>query len=122
MADDDEAAGLVPVVTFACLMVALVFCLVMGLFARPAKAHEWFSNQRNPVTGALCCYGGPTGDCQAVEDDDWWREGASYAVRKNGVVYFIPVNQAQPSQDHSGRAFACIMAGQLRCFFLPLSG
>lgn len=119
---DDEADGLVPIVTFACVIVGLLFCLAMGLFARPAKAHEWFTHQRNPVTGALCCYGGPTGDCQAVEDEDWWRDGASWAVRKRGVVYRIPANQAQPSQDRSGKAFACIMAGQLRCFFLPVNG
>lgn len=119
---DSDEAGLVADVTFACLFVALVFCLVMGLFARPAKAHEWFTDKRNPVTNALCCYGGPTGDCQPVDAEDWWREGATWAVRKLGVVYQIPANQAQPSQDHTGRAFACIMAGQLRCFFLPVNG
>lgn len=119
---DDDAPDLVPVVTFVCLIVGAVACLVIALFASPARAHDWFTNQRNPVTGALCCYGGPTGDCQAVEEDDWWRDGAAWAVRKRGVVYRIPSNQAQPSQDRTGKAFACIMAGQLRCFFLPVNG
>lgn len=53
---DSDEAGLVADVTFACLFVALVFCLVMGLFARPAKAHEWYDFD--------CC---AMNDCAALE-------------------------------------------------------
>lgn len=99
----------------AALGLALAIC-------GPAMAHEWFTGTSNPVTGASCCYGGPTGDCQPIDEADWWREGAAYKVRQGGKVYSIPANQALPSQDHQGRAAACIMHGQLRCFFVPMSG
>lgn len=117
---EDESGPHLSVIVVGAL--ATFLCLAGALWASKAWGHEWFSNQKNPVTGHLCCYGGPTGDCQTVDDNDWWREGARYFVRRNGQVYSIPVNQASPSQDHQGRAAACIMHGSMRCFFLPATG
>lgn len=104
------------------ILIWLSLALILGPGGNPVRAHEWFSEQRNPVTGGSCCNGGPTGDCQPIEDTDWWREGSEYKVRQNGRVYSIPVEQALPSQDHQGRAAACILYGKLLCFFLPLNG
>lgn len=104
------------------LLFWLTLALLAGPGAKPLWAHEWFSHQRNPATGVSCCYGGPTGDCQAIDENDWWREGVDYKVRQNGVTYSIPADQALPSQDPQGRAAACILGGRLLCFFLPLSG
>ena len=102
----------------ALALLALASCGVGG----PAHAHDWFTGTINPVTRASCCYGGPAGDCQAVEEQNWWREGGRYHVRHGGRVYSIPADQALPSQDHRGRAAACILGGALRCFFVPLNG
>lgn len=105
------------------IFVAAIACLVIGLWARPARAHDWYSGSRNPVSGILCCYGGPTGDCTTLADDQWWREGDRYVVRwSDGKVYSIPVSHALPSQDHEGRAAACVLGGFLRCFYLPTTG
>jgi len=100
----------------------LSLLLILGPGADPAWAHEWFTGKQNPKTLWSCCYGGPSGDCQPVDEADWWREGAEYKVRKDGVIYSIPADQAQASLDPQGRAAACIMAGVLRCFFVPLNG
>jgi hypothetical protein len=100
----------------------LSLALILGPGADPVWAHEWFSHQRNPVTGASCCYGGPTGDCQPISDTDWWRDGEDYKVRQGDTVYSIPAKQALPSQDPEGRAAACILYGKLLCFFVPLNG
>lgn len=100
----------------------LSLLLIIAAGREPVRAHEWFSHQRNPVTGAVCCYGGATGDCQPINDTDWWREGAEYKVRQGEAVYSIPANQALPSQDPQGRAAACILGGRLLCFFVPLNG
>lgn len=104
------------------LGVVALFCGVM-MFATKAKAHEWYTGTRNPVSGILCCYGGPTGDCTTLADDQWWRDGERYFVKwSDGKVYSIPVSHALPSQDHEGRAAACVLGGFLRCFYLPASG
>lgn len=104
------------------LLFWLPLALILGPDANPAWAHEWFTGQRNPSTGVSCCYGGPSGDCQPLAEADWWREGGDYKVYKDGSVYSIPAGDAQPSLDLKGRAAACILHGQLRCFFVPLSG
>lgn len=102
------------------LAVAAIACLVIGLWARPAKAHEWFSDAKNPVTKAYCCN---ETDCRVLADDRWWREGGNYVVRwDDGKVYSIPVEQAMPSQDRQGRAAGCVWGGMLKCFFIGVLG
>lgn len=124
--NDSEPTGntiaewILAVLLDAFVLVVFVTGLCVGSLS--AKAHEWFNHQRNPVTGWLCCNGGPTGDCQTIEDVDWWREGNDYAVRKHGVVYKLPIGHALPSQDRNGKAAACILNGRMLCFFLPVSG
>lgn len=103
-------------------LVWLSLALALAAGAPESRAHDWFTDLKNPVTGKLCCYGGVNGDCQPVAEEDWWREGAAYFVRERGKVYSIPADQAMPSRDPQGRAAACILAGELRCFFVPLNG
>lgn len=104
------------------LLMWLSLLLVLGAGSEAVRAHDWFDGVKNPVTNQLCCYGGLNGDCQPVAEENWWREGGRYFVRHGDQTYSIPADQAQPSQDRQGRAAACILYGQLRCFFVPLNG
>lgn len=104
-------------------IVATIIALFSIAFTREARAHEWFSHQKNPVTHMPCCFGGPAGDCQVIEEDQWWTKDGKIFVRWfDGNVYSIPANQALPSQDKKGKAAACILNGRFYCFFLPLAG
>lgn len=104
------------------MKLAALAALALLALVQGAAAHDWFTGKQNPRTNFLCCYGGPSGDCQPLDEADWWRDGAEYKVRKGGTVYSIPADQAQVSLDPQGRAAACILGGVLRCFFVPLSG
>ncbi len=117
------------IVAFACKMVLrsfvpLYFLIVAAVLylswvaLTPAMAHEWFTGAKNPVTNARCCDGS---DCILIENEDWYeRDGLIYVKWRNGALYSIPVDQAQPSQDKQGKAAACVWANQLKCVFLPL--
>lgn len=86
-------------------------------FCTIANSHEWYMDKRNPVTHYGCCDGE---DCKVITEDMWWQEGKDIKVRWfDGEVYSIPANQALPSEDRMGRAAACVLYGNLRCFFLP---
>lgn len=97
--------------------ILLIFAL---LASGQAIAHEWFTDRYNPVTGVHCCSGA---DCVVIPDEAWWQEGKDIKVRwMDGKVYSMPLAQALPSEDKQGRAAACVWGGQLRCFFLPVTG
>lgn len=84
----------------------------------PAQSHEWFSRQRNPVSGVSCCNGS---DCHLIETSEWWEERGLIFVRWAGKTWSMPASQSQPSQDKTGKAVACIWNGALRCFFMPVN-
>jgi hypothetical protein len=101
------------------ILLLITALLYLGWIAlTPAQAHEWFSGQRNPVSGYGCCNGS---DCHLIETEDWWEEAGLIWVRMAGKTWSIPADQAQPSQDKDGKAAACIWGGQLRCFFMPVN-
>lgn len=105
-------------VTFILLLAAAVL-FAIWVSGSPAMAHEWFTNQANPVTTARCCN---NSDCVVIENESWWEENGFIFVKwRNGKTYTIPANQAAPSQDKQGRAAACVWAGKLRCFFMPVN-
>jgi hypothetical protein len=81
-------------------------------------AHEWFTGKRNPATNEGCCN---HVDCRIITNDDWWMEGGFIKVKwSDGRVYSMPASQAQPTEDREGRPAACVLAGRLRCAFIPL--
>ena len=97
------------------------FCLLMIfiLFSIGAQAHEWFTGARNPVTNEGCCN---SVDCRVIGYEDWWTEkGAVFVKWSDGRIYSMPAGQALPTQDPQGKPAACVLAGRLRCFFMPLS-
>lgn len=109
-------------VAVLCIFVGVLYLTFIAMLT-PARSHDWFMQKRNPVTNGSCCYGtGANPDCLPVADEDWWRDGTNWAVRRNGVVYRIPASQAMPTEDKQGRAFACILSGRFLCFFLPFHG
>ena len=100
---------------FALLAAAWVHLLQVPF----AHSHEWFTGAKNPVTNARCCDGS---DCILIENEDWYEQGGLIYVKwRNGALYSIPADQAQPSQDKQGKAAACVWANQLKCFFMPLN-
>lgn len=102
------------------LLIVTALLYLSWIALTPAMAHEWFSGQENPVTTARCCN---NSDCQPIDNEAWWEDehGIIYVRWRNGVTYAIPANQALPSQDKEGRAAACVWAGKLRCFFMPVN-
>ena len=111
----------------------LTLAFAAGLSLPPSNvvlAHDWFTNQKNPVTHESCCWGESMPeamrDCQVLEIDDWTVEGDEYVFvwPKDGKTYRFPKSQALPSQDRKGRAAACIAPwnGKARCFFTPMTG
>lgn len=83
-----------------------------------ANAHEFFTEQYNPVTGNACCNGK---DCQIIGPDDWWQSGTKAFVKWiDGETYSIPANQVLPTDDPEGRPAACVYSDELRCLFVPL--
>lgn len=83
----------------------------------PATAHDWFTDKVDARTGYSCCN---NEDCHVIDEEFWWQEGKEYKVKWfDGQVYSIPANLAQPSQDKTGKAAACVYKGELRCFFIP---
>lgn len=107
------------------MRAAIVAALIAGAWVAfcaltvvPSHGHEWFLNKKT-ASGQSCCNGV---DCREIEDADWWQDGNAYSVRwSDGLVYYIPVDAAQPSESKDGKAAACIYNGRLRCFFVPLS-
>lgn len=106
---------------------ALAFAAALGIPAPPlAPAHDWFTGQRHPRTQESCCYGDSVPmnmrDCQTLEIDDWQDVGDAYEFvwPKDGRKYRFPKADALPSQDHNGRAAACVLGGRARCFFAPM--
>lgn len=102
------------------LALIAAYVLISGFVIRSANAHQWFSNQVNPVTEARCCN---NSDCVVIETDAWWEDeyGIIYVRWRNGATYAIPADQALPSQDKEGKAAACMWGGKLRCFFMPVN-
>jgi hypothetical protein len=83
----------------------IVWAFVSVDLVAGAWAHDWYTGQRNPVTGASCC---GTNDCVPLEPGDLKVEGSDYVFRYplNGKSYRIPMNQALPSRD--SRVHACV--------------
>lgn len=85
-----------------------------------AQAHEWYSNQRNPVTGASCC---GKADCVPIPQGDvtYHKNGITFRYPLDGNHYTIPLDQVLPSQDHQNHA--CVWGknqigeGPRLCFF-----
>ena len=99
-------------------MRGIAYVLALALLASPAAAHEWFINKKS-ASGQSCCN---NRDCFEIEEGDWWQEGNAYVVRwKDGLLYYIPAGEAQPSESREGKAAACVYNGKLRCFFLPIA-
>lgn len=99
-------------------MRSIAYVLTLALLSTPATAHEWFSSKKTS-SGSSCCN---KVDCVEIEETDWWQEGNAYVVRwRDGLLYYIPAEQAQPSESKEGKAAACVWNGRLRCFFLPVA-
>lgn len=99
-------------------MRIIAYALALALTASAASAHQWFTNKKT-ASGQSCCN---NRDCREIEDKDWWQDGNAYSVRwSDGLVYYIPADQAQPSESREGKAAACVYNGKLRCFFVPLA-
>lgn len=101
------------------LFLLIVAAISYLSWVQTANSHEWFSNQVNPSTNARCCN---NSDCVPIDNEDWWEENGFIFVKwRNGKTYTIPASQSAPSQDKEGRAAACVWAGRLRCFFMPVN-
>lgn len=101
------------------LFIAALLYLAWVSLSQPAHGHEWFTGKHNPVTNEGCCN---SVDCRIITNDDWWMEGGLIHVRwSDGRTYTMPESQALPTEDRQGRPAACVLAGRLRCVFVPLS-
>lgn len=104
---------------FLAILILIALLLYAGWVAlTPAQAHEWFTGKRNPGTNESCCN---SVDCRVIGIDDWWMaDGQVFVKWSDGRTYSMPAAQAQPTEDPKGRPAACVLAGRLRCAFIPL--
>lgn len=85
----------------------------------PAMAHDWYTNQRNPVTGSSCC---GKADCVPIPPGDIkLRNGmVQFLYPLDGKWYEIPLDQVLPSRDsqNHGCVWGKTMEGGPKlCFF-----
>lgn len=102
------------------LILLFILAVLYGawVFGTSAQAHEWFTGKRNPGTNENCCN---SVDCRVIDNDAWWMEGGQIFVKwSDGRTYSMPTVQALPTEDPEGRPAACVLAGRLRCAFIPL--
>lgn len=126
------------------VLIGLLSCLVLWIWASSAKAHDWYEGLRNPTTGVGCCGGR---DCwkvplQFLSEDatdfiitfpsvkDLPGNAANFVDTSPGgsglhLQFKFPKSQAMPTPhidvddpDDSG-FHACIWGGKPRCFFYP---
>ena len=93
------------------LFIAAMAVLALVLTLAPVKAHSWYFDQRNPVTGWGCCGGQ---DCLQVDVNRVEEAKDEFIV--DGKWHFAKA-EAMPSPD--GQYHACIWGGKPRCFFFP---
>lgn len=98
-------------------MLHRIVLILVLLYSAPASAHGEFAwiQQRDQRVGDSCC---GEHDCfkvlPAAGPKGW-------VFAHAGVSYFVPYNEAKPSED--GEYWACIPSpGKLRCFFAPPHG
>lgn len=119
------------------LICAALFCLVViaALMSRPASAHEWYSNYRDPVWGVSCCGGH---DCARVDASHVSISATGYRIvltleQAKAINPYatrpldaeIPMERVQISED--GQYHICLMAAYhdddrregVFCFFAP---
>lgn len=82
-----------------------------------ARAHDWYTGTKDPVSGYSCCGGY---DCAEVLDTD-------VRAIQGGYIYiptseFIENKRTQPARDwkyHRCEFVGGAQAGETRCFFVP---
>lgn len=108
---EDDSADLLPVVTFACLVVALLLCLVIALFARPAKAHSFYS--------AACC---SEKDCAPVSAGTVKRTAAGWETPRGGTIPFDDPRVKPTPAPHAGIHLCERPDGSIICIYVPPAG
>jgi hypothetical protein len=96
----------------AALIVALAIA-VWAWWAKPAGAHDWFNNYKQPGTTVGCCTGH---DCKPIDPSEIeWRADGVYI---RSLDELVPLSEVQKSEDF--QYWRCHKSdGSRRCFFAP---
>jgi hypothetical protein len=115
------------------ILIALAsVCFLILVSGNRVKAHDWFTNLTDPITGHRCCGGS---DCAEVPPE-LIASGAIMEIRNGFMVrlsldqvryfnksatmpitQFVPIDRVQSSL--TGGFAMCIWSGEVQCFFMP---